>query len=670
VKNLANDLFYSSKEFQKFFRQSPQSLVIKTDKPKFTILAVSDSFLTLVHRERADLLNRGLFDAFPGSEADPTEAVSVLNAFLTLIATKTSLVQPVFKYEIFNESVSKLETFYWNNVHEPVLDELTGEVNYIINTTTNITEQIRQKLLVEESESRFRLMAEGTDVMIAVGDEAGSAVYFNELWSTVTGRSMEELLRFGWVDLIHPDDKKVVMEIFTNAFREQLPWKWEFRMPAGEGKYNWLLARGTPRFRSDGSFAGYISSTVNITEQKEQKIQLEHLIEVLQLTNEEMAATNEEVATVNEELLLTQESLTATNDQLLIAEQTLHTAIQSANLGVWYINSETREVTASARVKEFFGFYPDEHMPLDLATDQIVEEYRDLVVAAINSAMERDEAYHIEYPIRGYHDQKIRWVRATGKLYSPGNNKPAIFSGTITDISEQKQNEERKNDFISMVSHELKTPLTSLYGYLQIMTSRALKIEDKVSLAMLSRANKQTLKMTTLINGFLNVSRLESGQIHIDKKRFDMASLIAAVESETQVSVTSHEVIFAPVESTIVEADYDKIEQVLTNLISNAVKYSPAGKTIQVACSTFAGKVLVAVADEGVGISEEDLPKLFDRFFRIANDGYQHIAGFGIGLYLCYEIIRRHEGEIWATSELGKGSRFYFSLDAVHDDVA
>jgi signal transduction histidine kinase len=273
--------------------------------------------------------------------------------------------------------------------------------------------------------------------------------------------------------------------------------------------------------------------------------------------------------------------------------------------------------------------------------------------------------YDVEYRTIGVEDQLLRWVRAKGQVYFDENDRPLRFIGSVLDITEQKHNEQRKNDFISMVSHELKTPLTSMKSYIQVLHNKAQKRGDELSSGMLEKANKQAGRMATLINGFLNVSRLESGQIHIDRRRFDMAELSNETKEETLAQVTSHRVVFAPVETTMVNADRDKIGQVLNNLISNAVKYSPQGSTINVACVTQGNNALVSVKDEGMGISQEDIPKLFERYYRVKSSGYQHVSGFGIGLYICCEIIKRHEGDIWAESEPGKGSTFYFTLPVI-----
>ncbi len=179
---------------------------------------------------------------------------------------------------------------------------------------------------------------------------------------------------------------------------------------------------------------------------------------------------------------------------------------------------------------------------------------------------------------------------------------------------------------------------------------------------MLGSAVKQVGKMNSMINGFLDVGRLEAGKIYIDKTRFDMAILVREMEEETVPGINTHKIIFTPVITTFVEADKDKIGQVITNLVSNAVKYSSAGTTITVACISQENYALVSIKDEGMGISTMDKEKLFDRFYRVETTAMRNINGFGIGLYLCKEIIERHLGTIGVESEIGKGSTFWFRI--------
>ncbi|RYE15047.1 MAG: PAS domain S-box protein, partial [Sphingobacteriales bacterium] len=367
-----------------------------------------------------------------------------------------------------------------------------GMVEAVSGVTRDITDIRNAETAITESEARFRVMAESTDVMIALSDETGNAVFFNEAWTTVTGRTPAELLKYGWLDLVHPDEKDGIRNNFSAALKEGKSWQWEFRIPDSKGTYRWLLARGTPRFRSDGSFVGYVSSTI--------------------------------------------------------------------------------------------------------------------------------------------------------------------------DITEIKENEQRKSDFISMVSHELKTPLTSAISYVQVSEKIALQYEDTRVAIMLERAGKQLGKMTRMINGFLNVSRLESGKIHMDREQFDISILMKEALEEAAAGIDSHALQFEPAGEILVNADREKIGQVINNLITNAIKYSMPGSVIKVACIQVNGRVQVSVADTGIGISSTDLPRIFERYYRVKDNETRHIAGFGIGLYLCSEIVKGNDGDIRAESEFGEGSTFYFTL--------
>ncbi|MFI5158745.1 MAG: sensor histidine kinase, partial [Sphingobacteriales bacterium] len=176
------------------------------------------------------------------------------------------------------------------------------------------------------------------------------------------------------------------------------------------------------------------------------------------------------------------------------------------------------------------------------------------------------------------------------------------------------------------------------------------------------KASMQVKRMTSMINGFLNISRLEAGKIYIEKQPFEIRDLLQEILDETKLIVSSHVVNISDCEPVSVNADRDKISSVVSNLVSNAIKYSPQGKLINVGCQLSGDKIIVSVKDEGMGISPQDLGKIFDRYYRVEANQTRHISGFGIGLYLSAEIIKRHYGEIWAESERGKGSTFYFSL--------
>jgi signal transduction histidine kinase len=336
-------------------------------------------------------------------------------------------------------------------------------------------------------------------------------------------------------------------------------------------------------------------------------------------------------------------------------------AITAANIGVWFMDVQTGVFLPSARMKELHGYFAGEEMSLAAVLAQIPKKYRQKVISIMKEAENRQEAFYLEYPVTGFHDQQQRWLRVMG-----GSDQPSIgtnqFSGIIMDITESKQNELRRNRFIGMVSHELKTPLTALKAYIQLLNKWAKQKKDNFTIGALSKLEKQVKKMTTMINGFLNLSGVESGKIHLNKLNFDISKLLNEVIEENSDIFPEHVIRLATSEEIMVNADRDKIEQVIINLISNAVKYSGPGKPIEVTCVQDETMLILSIKDTGMGIEEKDIIKLFKPHSRIKTSQTENISGFGIGLYLCAEIIKYHGGDIGVESEPGKGSTFWFTL--------
>ncbi|WP_316797658.1 ATP-binding protein [Pedobacter frigidisoli] len=355
------------------------------------------------------------------------------------------------------------------------------------------------------------------------------------------------------------------------------------------------------------------------------------------------------------------EQVKARNDLERLNKQ-FNLAVSAARLGIWHINPLSKNLQYNDMLARIFGYESSLPMTYEQAIGQVTEEFRPIIQADIERSIKDGLDYDITYQQKRFNDNKIIWLRSLGRVTQDENGELDNFSGIVMDITEAKEDDQRKNDFIAMVSHELKTPLTSLNGFLKVLEMKAKKGDDSLSQTILEKGRKQVSKMTTMINGFLNVSRLEAGKIHIDKNRFDMKDLVREIQDETIPANTTHQIIFESVSTTWVEGDRDKIGQVITNFISNALKYSAPDTTIRIACVADEGCARVSVCDEGMGIAEKDLEKLFDRYYRVEGNNTAGIAGFGIGLYLCSEIIQRHQGRIWVESIPQKGSTFFFSI--------
>ncbi len=337
-------------------------------------------------------------------------------------------------------------------------------------------------------------------------------------------------------------------------------------------------------------------------------------------------------------------------------------AIEAANVGTWIIDEATRVFISSARVKELFGYEAGQELPFEAALLGVTEKHRGKIAASLEETFRTGKPYHVDFSITGLPDRKIRWIKAVGGLYKDPEGTLTHIAGVMMDITEQKQNELRKNKFIGMVSHELRTPLSSLKAYVQILHAWARKKKDHFTVGALAKMERQVKKMGTLINGFLSLNQVESGNINLNLKDFELNKLIEAELEEIRLLNPSRTITFAPQETIEIQADPDKIEQVLINLVSNAIKYSPGEVLIEISTEIKDEMAEVRVKDEGFGIAPADMAKLFDRYFRVENKHTEQIPGFGIGLYLCSEIIRLHHGKIWGESEPGKGSVFCFQL--------
>jgi PAS domain S-box-containing protein len=218
----------------------------------------------------------------------------------------------------------------------------------------------------------------------------------------------------------------------------------------------------------------------------------------------------------------------------------------------------------------------------------------------------------------------------------------------------------KKDEFIGLASHELKTPMTSLNGYLQII-DRSLPADDKNKL-FIQKALSQINKLSGLISDLLDVSKIEAGKLPFTYAAFNLPQLIEEVVDLMQYSTKSHWIIIcSDIDDLLVNADRQRIEQVVINLISNAIKYSPQADHINVSVSRQDNNAVVTVQDFGIGINKEQHDRIFSRFYRV-DDVASHISGLGIGLYISNEIITRHQGKLSVDSETGKGSTFKFEI--------
>jgi PAS domain S-box-containing protein len=231
-----------------------------------------------------------------------------------------------------------------------------------------------------------------------------------------------------------------------------------------------------------------------------------------------------------------------------------------------------------------------------------------------------------------------------------------------TDVTEQRELDRQRADFLTVAAHELRTPLTPLSMYLQSI-ERRLARGQAIGRELVTKARRQVDRLGKLVEDLLDVSRLESHRLHLGSSDVELNDLADDVVADFRAQSRHHHILFHRTGSPVlVQGDRERLEQVLVNLLTNAIKYSPQGGQIQVTVAREENEARVSVQDPGIGIPLAEQPRLFERFFRAANATTRNFGGLGIGLYVSREIIQRHGGRFEVDSEEGRGSTFMFYL--------
>lgn len=238
--------------------------------------------------------------------------------------------------------------------------------------------------------------------------------------------------------------------------------------------------------------------------------------------------------------------------------------------------------------------------------------------------------------------------------------------GAFTDIENLKEEQKQKNDFLSMASHELRTPVTTIKGYGQIVERLLEEKNDLQTLDFVKRMSKQVNRLNTLITDLLDITRMQKGGLVRYESVFNLDGLVKEVSDDLQKTSRTHQIKDSLDANLNITGDKDKLSQVLNNLISNAIKYSPGADKIIVSTQIVKDGVQLSVQDFGIGISTEGQQRVFEQFYRVAGENQSTFEGMGIGLYICAEIIKKEGGSIWVDSAEGKGSVFYVWLPVDH----
>lgn len=346
------------------------------------------------------------------------------------------------------------------------------------------------------------------------------------------------------------------------------------------------------------------------------------------------------------------------------SEQRLAGVIETVAEGLFLVDREGRITYANARAEELVGLRRDviqQRHYADAAWKITDGEGRPVPAEELPVALALarcQPVFEVELSIERPDGKRVAIsVNAAPLIEVDGGVAGVIAS--VSDVTRRKEVEHLKDAFVSTVSHELRTPLASLRGFAELMLEREFSPEKRREFLRIIHA--ESIRLGALVDDFLDIQRLESGRAVYDFRSLELAPML----EDTRALFASGKHVLrlsVPPRLPAVRADSDRLRQVLTNLVSNAQKFSPPGSEIALEARCAGDEVIVSVVDHGVGIDAETLPRLFEKFFRADNPETRNTGGTGLGLALVKEIVEAHGGRVWVESERGRGSRFHFSL--------
>ena len=346
-------------------------------------------------------------------------------------------------------------------------------------------------------------------------------------------------------------------------------------------------------------------------------------------------------------------------------EERLQLLIHNASDIITVLDASGSITYESPAIEPVLGYKPEERVGKNIHTDSIVhpEDRLTKINLLQKSVASPDENIMGEFRLQ----HKNGSYRTIDAIFNNMLDNPKINGviATYRDITERKILENHKDEFIAIVSHELKTPVTSLKAYLQILEENMPRTDDNQPSLLVNKMNIQVDRLTTLIRDLLDYARIDSSRLHFREEEYEINELVKEITEEVQTTTKQHEIQTILTRPVILYGDRYRTGQVITNLLSNAIKYSPKANKIIIRTVVEKDKVKVYVEDFGIGIDVPHQQKVFDRFYR-GNDKPHHFPGLGLGLYIASEFIKRQGGEIGVTSEPDKGSTFFFTLPMTH----
>jgi len=478
----------------------------------------------------------------------------------------------------------------------------------------DITGRKQAEEALQRSEKLLRTLADTAPSIMWIADPDGTIIFHNKQWIEYTGISPKENAN-DWPELVlHPDDLDRYMQAWQQALKEGSDYEIEVRYKRHDGVYRWFSTSAKPVRDTSGRITAWFGSTTDIHERM-----------LLEVERGKYAA------------------LISSSDDAIVSK-TLDGTITGWNHAA----------------ERMFGY----------AAEEAIGQHITLIIPPELHQEEEDIIRKLRQGIRIRHYETVR-VRKDGTRVdvslsiSPIKDSAGKIIGAAKiarDITERIELERRKDEFISMASHELKTPITTLKGFTGMLLRKFERQGMQEEVPMLTRMDAQINRLTKLIDELLDVSKVQAGRLDYEEEPVDLAALLQETVEILQPTSPTHTLIVRETTHAMIMGDKDRLGQVLTNLISNAIKYSPQANQVDLSITTSNKTVTLRVRDYGVGIPKAHQKHIFDRFYRGRVSHSKAFPGLGMGLYIAHEIVKRHGGEITVESEEGKGSTFVVSL--------
>ena len=627
---------YSDRRFRVLIEHSTEAIALLT--PEGTVTYASPSI------ERVLGYTPQEFMAINGfAVIHPGDIASIAHTFQQLLAIPGLVDTKQFRSRRKDGTWRWVEATMTNLLHDPDVQALVTNLRDITERKqaeeeelNALAQQKEERLVesaerkhIEESEQRFRLLADGAPVMIWTSGIDKLCTYFNAPWLAFTGRTMEQEVGNGWAEGVYPADKQRCLDIYTSSFDARKPFSMDYRLRRFDGQYRWVLDNGIPFYAPAGTFTGYIGSCIDITERRSLEQQLQY------------------------------------------SEQKLRSLVEANILGVIVADLDGRIYESNDRFAQTLGYSTDELVAETFHWSQLIPpESHEALGQLMMALLSTGALSPVEWELLRKDGSRVPILAMATLL----DQERRIALGVTLDISEQKAAERRKQEFLRMVSHELRTPLTAILGLIELAllhiehrpTSLAPEAEGLLGLIKqkLSLACGQLDIETRLVEDLLEVSQLEMHQFTLSLQQKNLVTIVQeTIVGHQAVRTRDIELVLPPAEVVPVIADADRIGQVLTNYLTNAFKFAPIEQVIAVRLEVQAGSARVAVRDQGPGLTPEQQQRVWERFYQVAAPGHQGPdGGLGLGLAIAKAIIEQHHGQVGVESAPGQGATFWFTL--------